>query len=457
MKLDRRTLLKSGFSAAAGMGLTGLVARNSLAGTALRRGEANQAGGYGRLSAVKANNTGEPILELPDGFSYNVFGKTGQKMSDGLPTPPAHDGMAAFQVHGKVRLIRNHEVRDKPGKSIAGEASSYDHTAGGGTTTLEVDLVTRELIRDYASLSGTMVNCAGGPTPWGSWITCEETVVGLKPGQIYHQDATVASYAKNHGYCFEVPVTAETCAKIEPIKAMGRFVHEAIAVDPSTGIVYLTEDTRTAGFYRYIPEVPGRLAEGGKLQMLRIKGKPNYDTRVAHQALQEFDADWVDIKDPDPSNATEKAAAVYEQGQAEGAATFGRLEGCWYGDGAIYLDSTDGGGAKKGQIWRYKPRGGAGGVLTLLFESPSADVLDSPDNLCISPRGGLVICEDGAVENYVRGLTRDGRIFDFAKNLTGKGEFAGSCFSPDGGTLFVNIQSPGVTLAIWGPWEKGAF
>ncbi len=458
MKLDRRSLLKSGFSAAAGIGLSGLVARNGLAGSALARGEANQAGGYGPLAPAKAQNSGETILALPEGFSYTVFGQTGSKMSDGILTPAAHDGMAAFQVRGKIRLIRNHEVRAKPGVSIAGEAASYDPTAGGGTTTLEVDPVTRLLLRDHASLSGTLVNCAGGPTPWGSWITCEETVVGLKPGQVYHKDATVASYAKNHGYCFEVPVMSDKCEKGEPIKGMGRFVHEAIAVDPSTGIVYLTEDFGRAGFYRYIPEVPGQLAQGGKLQMMRIKGKPNYDTRTGQKALAQFDVDWVDIKDADPSSATEKPTAVYEQGQAEGAATFGRLEGCWYGGGYIYLDSTDGGAAKKGQIWRYRPMGGERGELTLLFESPSAEVLDSPDNLCVSPRGGLVICEDGGGENFVRGLTADGRIFDFAKNLLpSNSEFAGACFSPDGQTLFMNIQSPGLTLAVWGPWERGVF
>jgi secreted PhoX family phosphatase len=168
-------------------------------------------------------------------------------------------------------------------------------------------------------------------------------------------------------------------------------------------------------------------------------------------------AEWVDIKDPDPKNATEKEAAVFEQGVAEGGATFGRLEGCWYGNGLIYMNSTDGGDAKMGQIWQYQPQGLQGGALTLLFESPRKEVLESPDNVCVSPRGGLVICEDGDGENYLRGLTQDGRLFDFAMNALNDSEFAGSCFSPDGQTLFVNIQKPGLTLAIWGPWERGSF
>jgi uncharacterized protein len=455
--IDRRSFLKSGLAGAATIGLAGLLARPSLAKSALERGSANDDGGYGALQPTPTNNTGEVLLALPAGFSYNVFGRTGSSMTDGAPTPAAHDGMAAFQVHGKIRLVRNHEVRTAPGKSIGPGDLSYDPTAGGGTTTLEVDPVTRELVRDWISLSGTLVNCAGGPTPWGSWITCEETVAGLKPGQVYHQSDEQATYARNHGYCFEVSALEDGVQHVQPLKEMGRFVHEAIAVDPSTGIVYLTEDTRTAGFYRYIPNVPGRLAEGGKLQMMRVKGQPNYDTRTGQTAMKPIPVEWVDIQNPDPAEATEKPLAVYEQGIADGCAIFARLEGAWYGNGNIYIDSTSGGDQRLGQIFRYRPMGDAGGELTLLFESPNKDVLNAPDNLCISPRGGMAICEDGSGPQHVRGLTQDGRIFDFARNVASNGEFAGACFSPDGNTLFVNIQSPGMTFAIWGPWERGSF
>ena len=173
---------------------------------------------------------------------------------------------------------------------------------------------------------------------------------------------------------------------------------------------------------------------------------------------------WVDIDDPDPVGAEQNPLAVFAQGYGKGGALFSRLEGCWYGDGSIYFDATDGGNAEAGQIWQYRPLTPHRGELTLIYESPGPQVLNSPDNICTSPRGGLVICEDtdGA---YVRGLTRDGRIFDFARNIANDSEFAGACFSPDGGTLFVNIQGDtyeggsnilGVTLAIWGPWERGA-
>ncbi len=456
--MDRRGFLQSSlFAGSTLLGIQGLVSRNELSAKHMDRHEANQSGGYGDLRRIKAKNTGEEILSLPEGFQYTVFGRTGDKMSDGRITPPAHDGMGAFSVDGKIRLIRNHEVRARKGeplKAIGAKNHSYDPTAGGGTTTLIVDPVSRELTRDFVSLSGTIVNCAGGPTPWGTWISCEETTVGTHVGQVYHKDTDVLKFDKDHGYNFEVSVLADGSTKAVPLKEMGRFVHEAVAVYPVTSIVYQTEDVGTAGFYRYIPNKPTKLTEGGKLEMLKIIGKDSLDTRRGMKAGEVLQCSWVEIKDVDPKNATENQLAVFEQGKAQGAATFGRLEGCWYGNGHIYLNSTDGGDAKLGQIWRYTPKG-LGGELVLLFESPSADVLDAPDNICVSPRGGLAICEDGGGTQFVRGLTPDGRIFSFAQNVLNDSEFAGSCFSPDGETLFVNIQNPGLTLAIWGPWERG--
>jgi secreted PhoX family phosphatase len=453
--IDRRDFLKAGVLGATALGVGGLVARANLERKELVRQAANESGGYGKLIKTPANNTGEELLAVPVGFQYTVFGKTGDIMSDGLKTPDAHDGMAAFGYRGKVRLIRNHEVRNKPGASIAGKAVSYDETAGGGTTTIEVDPISRLPVATFASLSGTLVNCAGGPTPWGTWISCEETTVGTHDGKVYHQSNERAAYGKDHGYNFEVSVLENGAVKPVPLKAMGRFVHEAVAVDPSTGIVYQTEDTGSAGFYRYIPDVPTKLAEGGRLEMAKVVGKDRYDSRKGQRAGTALEIEWVPIADPDPANATEKEEAVFEQGAALGAMTFARLEGCWYGNGFIYLNSTNGGDEKLGQIWRYKPLGEKRGELVLLFESPNADVMESPDNICVSPRGGLAICEDGGGVNYVRGLTPDGRAFDFLRNEVNQSEFAGACFSPDGETLFVNIQNPGLTLAVWGPWAKG--
>ena len=402
-------------------------------------------GSYGPLQAAGRD------LALPTGFQYRKFGVTGSRMSDGLPTPAAHDGMAAFPLpNGNIRLIRNHEIgyRDA-GTPIAQPV--YDPRAGGGTTSLEIDPATREVVRDFVSLSGTAVNCAGGPTPWGSWLSCEETVAG--PPQMQ----------RKHGYVFEVPVTADGPVEPIPLKPMGRFEHEAAAVDPTTGVVYLTEDQFRAGFYRFLPERPyqggrqGDLSAGGELQMLAVDGRPNFDTGHNQVVGVGLEVRWVTVEDPDPADAQENVHAVFDQGWRQGAAEFSRVEGCFYADGAVYFSCTDGGDADRGQIWHYRPKGGeSDGVLTLLFESPSAEILDYPDNVCVSPRGGVVMTEDGAFRNLIRGLTADGNVFEFAENIANGSELAGPTFSPDGNTLFVNLQrSPGATYAIWGPWEQG--
>ncbi|MGE0353816.1 MAG: alkaline phosphatase PhoX [Gemmatimonadales bacterium] len=448
--LDRRQFLgRSALAGGALIGIEGLMARGGLRSHPL---PGMPRGDYGDPVPARADNTGEWLLALPPGFRYTAFGRTGEPMADGRPTPPSHDGMAAFAHAGKIRLVRNHEVQTIAGgpvRAIGDATRSYDPACGGGTTTVVVDPATRLPERTFVSLSGTNTNCAGGPTPWGSWISCEEIVIGTSRG-----------LSQKHGYCFEVPASADAEVEPVPLRAMGRFVHEAVAVDPATGIVYETEDALTAGFYRFQPSTRDRLAAGGRLQMLAVQDRPGYDTRRGQAAGVVLPVRWVDIGDPDPANAEQDRLAVYHQGVAQGAATFGRLEGCFHGAGRIYLNSTNGGDAGLGQVWEYRPVGGDGGQLRLVFESDSPTVLNAPDNICMSPRGGLVLCEDhGGGDMHLRGLTRDGRVFDFARNIVPDhetSEFAGSTFSPDGTTLFVNIQTPGITFAIWGPWAEGA-
>ncbi len=308
-------------------------------------------------------------------------------------------------------------------------------------------------MRQFASLTGTFVNCAGGPTPWGSWITCEETVAG-----------TGGRMGGNHGYNFEVPASANRVVTPVALKAMGRFEHEALAVDPATGWVYQTEDRMPSGFYRFKPTVPGQLARGGELEALAMRDRDGYETATNQALLSPRKVKWVRIDHPDSDAPTLDSGFVFNQGLAKGAAQFARLEGCWYGDSSIYFNATSGGNAGAGQIWQYHT---GRHELQLIFESPSPAVLNSPDNICVSPRGGIVLCEDGAGTNYVRGLTRDGAIFDLIRNNLNEIEWAGACFSPQGRTLFVNIQgntrpiqipggAKGMTFAIWGPWESGA-
>ena len=475
-RLARRQVLGGGAALAGGvlLGANPFIALAEAARGRPPRHAGIGAGGYGPLAPVPDRRDGVARLALPAGFSYLGFGFEGDVMSDGNPTPKAHDGMASFSLpNGNVRLVRNHEDRDQAGASgLDGDpgAPAYDPLGVAGTTSLEVKTFAEgsvELVRDFVSLQGTIVNCAGGPTPWGSWITCEETTAGEPQG-----------WKRDHGYNFEVPASAEDEVVPVALKAMGRFVHEAVAVDPATGIVYETEDRAFhagredpatgdrvgSGFYRFVPHQPGNLAAGGTLQALAVQNRPAYNTITAQTVNRALPVEWVTIADPDPPTAENDPSAVFRQGLAGGAAIFDRLEGAWYADGSVFFNSTSGGEAGKGQVWEYQPGRSGGGLLRLVFESPGADVLDSPDNITVSPRGGVVLCEDGGGVQFLRGLTHNGRIFDFARNEVNNGEWCGATFSPDGQTLFVNIQGDtrsggtdlGMTFAIWGPFQRGA-
>jgi secreted PhoX family phosphatase len=450
-QLDRRQFLSS----AAGFALAGPL-QHFHARVERGLGAPRDDDGYGRPRGARDESTGLTLLEVPEGFRYWSISWRGDRLEDGRITPGAHDGMAAFAAaDGRVRLVRNHELDGDVGPF--GTAATYDAGASGGTTTIEFDPVSRSA-RAWASLCGTVRNCAGGPTPWGSWLTCEETLSEPRPAN---------RFARPHGYVFEVP--ADGTASAEPLKGLGRFVHEAVAVDPATGIVYLTEDHGSAGFYRFVPAQPGTLQAGGRLEMLAISGRARYDTRLNQRVGATFSVHWVPIADPDRAHHSAgrgDAEGVSSQGWQQGAAVFARLEGAWYGGGAIYFDATSGGNSGSGQIWEYVP---GRETLRLVFESPGPSVLDKPDNLAISPRGGIAICEDGnGTVQRLHGMTRDGRLFPFIRNrviLTGERhnyqgdfrdrEFAGVCFSPDGEWMFFNIQTPGITFAVTGPWEKG--
>lgn len=410
------------------------------------------------------------LVRLPKGFSYTTFSQTGELMDDGLYVPGKHDGMAAFPLDDdRVILVRNHEMgpgdpENGPFKGDAELAKQYSErhydaakdtgNSSGGTSTLIFNTKTQKLEQHSLSLLGSIRNCSGGPTPWGSWITCEETNL-LKGGD----------FEKDHGYCFEVPASAEMGLALPvPIKGMGRFNHEAVAVDPASGIVYLTEDRGDGLIYRYIPHEPGKLINGGKLQALAITGEPSRDTRNwAEENQPEFAKDipvstyWVDVE-----NVEAPDDKLRYRGFEDGAARFARGEGMFYGNGSVYFACTNGGLEKFGQIFKYTPSPDEGleleskspGQLELFVESHDSQLMQACDNLTVAPWGDVVICEDDNESSAIVGITPKGELYHMG-HVAIKSELAGACFSPDGSTLFVNIQHrPGQTLAITGPWKR---
>lgn len=465
--LSRRSFLRGGTAA---VGIAALASPfTALAQRDKKRPRLPFSPDYGPLIDTYDGRTGLPLLSLPKDFYYVSFGWTGDRLVDFSPTPRAHDGMAVvYSQRNRVILVRNHEIGADDGV-FSPYAPVYDSSASGGTTNIEFDTRSGRFVRAWASLTGTITNCAGGPTPWGTWLTCEENVRGPAGDSTF--DPNVPDLQKTHGWVFEVP--AFDPASAQPIKGMGRFVHEATATDPRTNIIYLTEDTsvatsggtivRASGFYRYISTVPRQPASGGQLQMLAVVGHDQIDLSGA-QFGNVYSVRWVDIAHPEDHGT---GNGVFQQGFAQGGAAFQRLEGAWYGNGLIYFVSTSGGATGDGQVWVYDPEREQLGVF---FESNGPATADNPDNITVSgsPRGGLLLCEDGDEGQFLIGLTPEGNAFRFCRNtvlLNGEvndivgdftgSEFAGATFDPTGRWLFVNIQTPGITFAITGPWHRG--
>ena len=412
------------------------------------------------------------IIDLPQGFSYKVVSRAGDEMPDGLLVPNLPDAMGTFAgPDGRAIVVRNHECLH-PSESAFGANNArlaripatklYDLGAGvtpgpGGTTTFVWDTRTQSLVTQHLSLAGTVRNCAGGVTPWGSWLSCEETV--LTSG--FKQEENL-QLQKNHGYVFEVPAKMEaSIADPIPIVAMGRFYHEAVSVDPHTGIVYLTEDRDDGLLYRFIPKTRGDLHGGGRLQALALVSgahsarnwpgdEPHFPVG-AKQAVK-----WIDL-----DNVDSAADDLRARGFALGACRFARGEGMWMGDGEVYFACTSGGHNQIGQIFRYVPGKHEGtsreakspGRIELFIEPNDAERILNPDNVTIAPWGDVIVCEDHERTNIrIVGVTSAGALYTFARARV-DGEFAGATFSPDGSTLFVNIQQSGLTLAITGPWR----
>ena len=431
------------------LGLVGVGATSSIIGSPLKKFysqsvEATSAK-INKFGSLKSDRQG--IIDLPEGFQYRVLSRVGETMSDGLPVPNNHDGMATFAgENGTTILVRNHELNPARTKNnFPADLPQYDRNSPGGTTTLVIDRE-RNLQQHYLSLAGTNRNCSGGATPWGSWISCEEDIATPYPPPAYSLQQVLPYWGKalvKHGYNFEIPATGKLTNPV-PLKAMGRFRHEAIAIDPKTGYIYQTEDQNNSCFYRFLPHQKGNLSAGGILEAMVIKNMPKVDTGKGFRVGQPQAVEWVRLEDVDPKHDTLRYEA-----QAKGAAIFRRGEGICYDNGELYWTCTNGGAAEVGQIFRYNI---AKATVELFLESPGAEVLDYPDNLIMSPFGDLIVCEDGRGEQFLVGITPEGKYYHFARNALNNSEFAGVCFAPDGKTMFVNIYRPGLTLAIWGNW-----
>ena len=404
------------------------------------------------------------VMDLPAGFSYQIISRSGDLMADGLRVPHDHDGMAAFAGdNGRIILLCNHELGPENADKSAFDPDAdsiptfvqdriYDAGSGktpglGGTTTTIYNPATGKTERQHMSLIGTEYNCSGGATPWGSWLTCEETFHNPGRGMLYHRD-------QPHGYVFEVPARETGLVEPEPIKAMGKFEHEAAAVHAESGIVYMTEDHHHSLFYRYIPNTPGRLHDGGRLQALAIGDGASMDTNnwgddARLRIGDEMPVRWIDLDDVDSTKNDLRL-----RGAANGAATFARGEGMCVSGDDFFITATIGGPARLGQVFRYRCAPGDG-TLSLVAESSEGSLLRGPDNIVMTPFGDLFVCEDTSSHCGIVGIGPDGIQYAVADNPYTDSELAGACFSPDGEILFVNIQYPGLTLAITGPWPVG--
>ncbi|WP_254716008.1 alkaline phosphatase PhoX [Actinomadura sp. WMMB 499] len=403
------------------------------------------------------------LLDLPRGFRYRVLSREGEPLPSGEgPVPSRFDGMAAFPARGRgVRLVRNHENRpDAPHRVPVVHGLTYDPEALGGCTVLDVDADHR-VREERVAVAGTAVNCAGGPTPWRSWLTCEET----------EDKAGENGYTEDHGFVFEVDPYQEGRTVPEPLTALGRFQHEAVAVDPRDGTLYETEDAFDEPFglfYRFLPRKPrggfGSLRAGGRLEALRVPDVP--DLSVVQEPGTVFDrVEWAEVPDP-----LARETPVRFQDFGPGGATHAqKLEGCYWSGDRVHFTSSyartgEGAGADHfGQVWSYEPR--AGRLTLVIVFGPGTDVRtpgESPDNICTTPQGGLMICEDGGGAQHVLGVTRRRTVYPMARNRQNIGggndpawgEFAGVAFAPDGRTMFVNVYEPGTTFAVTGPWDR---
>ena len=439
-KMNRRSFLQMTGMAFTALSASGCVTRP------LPNQPFTRAMGYGEL-----NPDPQGLLDLPAGFSYRILSSLGDTMADGAKVPDKADGMGCFDLgDGRLALVRNHELiptDDSGGDFAMGFGMRQGRWVPGGTTHVVVDAQSFVVLEQFRSLGGTIRNCSGGVTPWGTWLTCEESPTG--PGQLYGEGLD-----RNHGWVFEVPANASGVIAPEPLTALGRFNHEAACVDPRTGFVYLTEDRDDSVLYRFKPNVLGELSKGGQLQAMQVMGISDLRNWSGRNVKEGAPAAvrWITLDEVKSPKDDLRFRAV-----AKGASVIARGEGIHMGESEAFVCSTSGGTAGLGQIFKLAlSASGEDDRLELFFESVSHHQFNFGDNLTVAPNGHLIACEDqytATVDNHLRGITAEGYSYPLAR-LNLQTELAGACFSPDGKVLFVNVYAPTKTLAIIGPWDQ---
>ena len=386
--MDRRAMLRATVLGA------GAVALPFTAWSAAYGAPAQHAAGpYGGLQAANANG-----IQLPAGFTSSVVARSRRTVPGTSYTwHDAPDGGAVFPNGSGWVYVSNSEVSAGAG----GGASRLVFTSSGA------------VVGASRILSGTDNNCAGGKTPWNTWLSCEEVSLGR---------------------VFETyPLGGTAVAR----PAMGRFKHEAAAADPVRRVVYLTEDETDGKFYRFVPATWGDLS-AGTLQVLRA-GTATSGTFT-----------WATVPDPDGSPTPTRQ-------QVSGAKTFNGGEGCHYADDTVWF-TTKG----DNRVWQVNL---AAGTYELAYDdnlvSPGAPPLTGVDNITGSTAGDLYVAEDGGNMEICM-ITPDDKISVFLR-ITGQSgsEITGPAFTPAGDRLYFSSQrgttgssSGGITYCVTGPFRR---
>ncbi len=497
MSITRRQLLNRSASTGAGL----VAASSGLVPVTASPADARSSGHHShdheaRLFPPLEFSDGD-LLALPPGFRYDVVAVSGvTDLHDGSgtmigKTPERPDGTGAVRFGHHLRLLQNHEAgpgSEWPVPFVGGTV--YDRGAlGGGVTVIETRKSGARL-SEWVGLSGTVSNCAGGLTPWGSWLTCEET----------EDTAGTDSLEQDHGFVFEVFADTPEEQSPRPIRAWGRYKHEAVVVEPTRERVYLTEDSSEPNglFYRWKAPHGYRLGgyvaqslkrDDGKLEaMVVLTGDgsvlPDLAYITSAQIGRPFKTAWKEVPDRHASSTSVRLQF------ADGEVTRSKkLEGAWGDEHGLYfaasyaideLDLPADATKHDGQLWYYDYRRE---TLTLMAYFPYNELLhsetldpetglgfsldlafDGPDNVHVSPYGSLILAEDGGTAQHLLSWSRETGAQAIARNLivleqTSSGanvysEMTGPTFSPDGEVLFGNVQEPGHTFAIRGPWKK---